>query len=130
MVSCVLLLVNYVVPGRGIVKGQRGFKLASVTTTEGNHGGRHPSANTRSPYWHATQCLICFRTKCKSTQVFWLSGEPQEKRGEGDGKQQNTVDKNGRGKTFYRLVTMIRVCGLGVAWEFLPAISVCVCVVA
>lgn len=62
--------------------------------------------------------------------MFWLSGQPQEERGEGDGKQQNTVDKNGRGKTFYRLVTMIRVCGLRVAWEFLPAISVCVCVVA
>lgn len=62
--------------------------------------------------------------------MFRLSDQPQEKRGEGEGEQQNTVDKNGIGKGFYRLVVKIRVCGLGVAWEFLPAISVCFCVVA
>lgn len=80
-----------------------------------------------NPHWHATQCLICLRMKCKSAQVFRLNDQPQEKSGEGGGKRQNTVDKNGRGKGFYRLVVKIRVCGLGVVWEFLPAISVFLC---
>lgn len=94
--------------------------MGSVPAREGNHAGQTPSANTRNPHWHATQCLICFRTKCKSAQVFRLSDQPQEKRREGDGKQQNAVDKNGRGRGFYRLMK-IRGCGLGVAWEFLSA---------
>lgn len=59
--------------------------------------------------------------------MFRLSDQQQEKREEGDGLQQSTV---GRGKGFYRLVMKMRVCGLGVAWEFLPAISVCFFVVA
>lgn len=108
MVSCVLfwlimlLIISSWQRNCERAEMQRCFKMASVPAREGNHAGQNSSANTRNPHWHAMQCLICFRTKCKLVQVFRLSDQPQEKRGEGDGKQQCAVDKNGRGKGFYR----------------------------
>lgn len=78
MVSCVHFQVDYglaqLLPaglweGREVLKWPRCLTYRAVHTSR---AAQNPPADTRSPHWHATQCSICFGTKCKSVQVFRL----------------------------------------------------------